>query len=156
MNIIDYTDSLGVLSGKIVQCDSGFVPALDRFCTYLSKNNLGFCITSSYRNTLNVAGAIVPPAHHGDHLKGRAIDGNFVINGVDWTSADLQKAVDSNTLPYGVTNFLQCIKDDKSLRWGGEFHDVDNVHFDDGFSAEITVPIVLIALVALFFIFFKF
>ncbi|MDG5816591.1 RHS repeat-associated core domain-containing protein, partial [Chitinispirillales bacterium ANBcel5] len=80
-----------------------------------------------------VAGAIVPPATNSNHHAGHAIDMNILYN------KKLYRAVDLNPnnikrLPQSVQNFINDIRNDSKLRWGGDFSPTDPVHIDDGLN----------------------
>lgn len=86
-------------------------------------------ITSSYRSTTLVKGAIVTPARKSNHLIGHAIDMNLIdrTTGKFCNSGCLR----GSKKPRGVTCFIGKIRSDASLRWGGDFRRSDPVHIDD-------------------------
>ncbi len=118
-----------VLIGKDCYIEEGFKPAMDRFCYYLLSFGLKFYVTSSKRDSLIVPGAIVNPAKMGNHFIGHAVDGNLIEGSKTWTS-ELMKGELSND----VKSFLSLIRNDKTLRYGGDFANPDEVHYDDGLN----------------------
>lgn len=106
------------------------------FSTYLSKMNevaikhkITVIVTSAGRKDTNVKGAIVTPAQMSNHLVFHAIDCNLksIITGEYFNS---EKMKDGKGLDEA---FIQDVKE-CGLRWGGDFHTVDSVHFDDGLN----------------------
>ncbi|MBK8501051.1 MAG: M15 family metallopeptidase [Saprospiraceae bacterium] len=90
-------------------------------------------VTSSFRTTTNVAGAIVTPAIRSNHLAGHAIDMNVVYdNGTK--SANSKVLAKYPSVPEPVRRFINSIILDPGLRWGGQFNTPDVVHIDDGLN----------------------
>ena len=115
--------------GKKVVANKNFLPALGRVNQYAQENAVKVYVTSSFRRTNQVRGAIVQPANFSNHMIGHAIDMNLVY-GPDATfcnSTVLAQAV----LPPPVDDFIQAIRRDPGLRWGGDFQVRDVVHIDD-------------------------
>ena len=50
-----------------------------------------------------------------------------------FNSTKLKKSNLSN-LPKEVRDFIQLVRDDEELRWGGDFRREDTVHIDDSFN----------------------
>lgn len=88
-------------------------------------------VTSSFRKSGQViGGAIVVPAKRSNHYVGHAIDMNLIENGV-WCNSRCPKSDDLDR-HIGVKCFIEKIRNDPSLRWGGDFTVRDVVHIDDG------------------------
>ena len=123
----------GQFTGKEVQVDKDFIPALERINLYASECDIKVWVTSAIRN-LNeqVNGAIVTPASRSCHHIGHAIDMNVQYQGRLYNSAALKKA-NHDQLPAAVTGFIQRLREDAELRWGGDFATEDPVHIDDDF-----------------------
>lgn len=120
--------------GKPCRADTLFVPMLDKINDYAAQANVFLHITSSFRTTTNVNGAIVPPATFSNHLAGHGIDMNLVFgNGQFANSTVLRKYPN---VPEPVRKFLKSIIDDPDLRWGGTFNTSDPVHIDDGLNKK--------------------
>jgi len=110
-----------------------FLPYMASFCKALEETGCKAWLTSSYRKTTNVPGAIVSPAKMSNHLIGHAIDCNIIDkNGTLWNSGLLKN-------PTGeVKEFINKVIS-KGIRWGGFFTPdkngkTDPVHFDDGMN----------------------
>ncbi len=132
--LVDFSASNFV--GKKVVADKDFVPALKRINQYAKDSDVLIHITSSFRKDTNVANAIVTPAKMSNHLIGHAIDMNvrYDTNHSKWcNSSALAKA----TLPAPVAKFINAIRNDTGLRWGGDFRKKDSVHIDDYYNSNI-------------------
>lgn len=117
--------------GNKVMVDKDFTEALSRIDQYAQSCELNVWVTSSARN-LNeqVRGAIVPPASKSCHHIGHAIDMNLQFKEVLYNSKKLKKSNLVN-LPEPIGQFIDLIRKDKELRWGGDFGHEDPVHIDD-------------------------
>jgi hypothetical protein len=123
-------------TGETVVTDVEFVPALDKINKYAADNDVNLLITDSFRPYGRaVRGAIVPPASRSNHLAGHAIDMNVQYG------PGKGKLCNSSCLrrehpPAAVKAFLDTIRADGTLRWGGDFEDRDPVHIDDGLNGD--------------------
>lgn len=121
--------------GKPCRSDVLFVPALTKINQYAEQADVYVYVTSSFRTSSNVAGAIVPPATRSNHMAGHALDMNVVYD-------NKQRLADSKILarypqvPAPVRLFIQFINDDPHLRWGGTFNVPDPVHIDDAINRD--------------------
>ena len=115
--------------GKKVIANKNFLPALDRVNQYAQESAIKVYVTSSLRLTTTVKGAIVAPATFSNHLVGHAIDMNLIY-GPDATFCNA-KVLAQTILPPPVDIFIQAIRRDPGLRWGGDFKARDVVHIDD-------------------------
>lgn len=119
--------------GETAKVDKDFVPELNRVNEYAKTCDLKVWVTSSTRNiNQQVRGAIVPPATRSCHFVGHAIDMNLMYGGKLFNSKKLKKSNFDN-LPQSIQAFLNSVRDDKVLRWGGDFSTEDPVHIDDNF-----------------------
>jgi peptidoglycan hydrolase-like protein with peptidoglycan-binding domain len=116
-------------SGTAVTCDVLFVPYLEKVNEYAKANHVSVYVTSSYREDSNVAGAIVVPATKSNHMAGHAIDMNIDFSGGFANSAYLKES--ESTWDPAVKGFIDAIRADSVLRWGGDFNTPDVVHIDD-------------------------
>ncbi|NND08981.1 MAG: hypothetical protein HKN87_21625 [Saprospiraceae bacterium] len=99
---------------------------------YAEQADIYLHITSSFRTTTNVRGAIVQSAIFSNHLAGHGIDMNIVYGDEKWAnSRTLEKYL---AVASPVQQFLKSIIDDPSLRWCGKFRTKDPVHIDDGLN----------------------
>ena len=121
-------------TGKPCKADVEFIPSLEKINNYAEQADV--FVTSSFRTTTNVNGAIVKPATHSNHLAGHAIDMNVDYNnGKRAISKVLIKYPD---VPEPVRKFLSAVIADPSLRWGGNFNDKDPVHIDDHLNKNLS------------------
>lgn len=133
--LIRYTESNFV--GEDVIADTEFKDSLDKINTHAKKYNVFVHVTDSFRRSgTTVDGAIVPPATKSNHLAGHAIDMNPKYGENLYNSAKMN---DFDNLPENVKNFLNAIRNDPDLRWGGDFTDPgpDPVHIDDNLNADL-------------------
>jgi hypothetical protein len=119
--------------GEAVKIDNDFVAALNRVGQYAKDFDLKIWITSSMRSmNEQVKGAIVTPATKSCHHIGHAIDMNLLHKGKLYNSKMLNRS-NIDRLPVPIRNFIEAIRSDKELRWGGDFSNEDPVHIDDNF-----------------------
>lgn len=121
--------------GKPCRADRQFVPMLEKINAYAEEANVEIYVTSSFRTTTNVKGAIVKPATHSNHLAGHGIDMNIKYG--NNKLANSKMLFKYPNVPAPVKQFLQAIIDDPELRWGGEFSSKDPVHIDDGLNQDM-------------------
>ena len=120
-----------------IVADRQFVDSLRSIDGYAASANVTVHVTHSFRTAGETPeGAIVEPANRSNHLAGHAIDMNLrAEDGEFHNSRDLHP----DRLPEaseGVRGFLQSIRDDGNLRWGGDFGTPDPVHIDDHLNAS--------------------
>jgi hypothetical protein len=113
----------------ICTIDNDFEAALIKMNDIARKYNITVHVNSSYRVDTHVAGAIVTPATHSNHMIGHAIDCNLELNGILYNSVKMQS--DTGI----VRQFINEVKA-TGLRWGGDFGKPDPVHFDDGLNIK--------------------
>lgn len=121
-------------TGKTVMADVEFVDSLGAINAHAVANDVDVYVTSSFRTTTVVPGAIVKPAKMSNHLAGHAIDMNvkYGKNKVKWCNSKCLKSA----LPKGVSGFITAIRKDPGLRWGGDFSKKDPVHIDDHLNED--------------------
>jgi peptidoglycan hydrolase-like protein with peptidoglycan-binding domain len=122
--------------GKPCRADIQFVPGLKTINKHAEAANVFIHVTSSFRTTTNVAGAIVPPATFSNHLSGHAIDMNLIYDNGKWANSSVMAKYPN--APEPVRKFLKAIIDDPALRWGGLFNRKDPVHIDDHLNKDMT------------------
>lgn len=120
--------------GKPCRADVQFKPMLDKINDYAVQANVFIHVTSSFRTTTNVNGAIVPPATFSNHLAGHGIDMNLVYDNGKFANSSVMRKYPN--VPEPVRLFLKSIIDDPALRWGGTFNTIDPVHIDDGLNKK--------------------
>jgi len=121
--------------GKPCQADKQFVPMLNKINTYAEQADVNVHVTSSFRTTTNVNGAIVKPATFSNHLAGHAIDMNLVYGNNKWANSKVLAKYPN--VPPPVKQFIKSIIDDSDLRWGGKFTANDPVHIDDHLNKDM-------------------
>lgn len=123
--------------GKEVVADRDFFPHLDRVNQFAEQAGVWIHVTSSTREpNRSVTGAIVPPARRSNHMVGHAIDMNLRTADAFFNSKALRKSNFAN-LPPNVRTFLQSLRDDPVLVWGGDFSTEDPVHIDDRLNTRV-------------------
>lgn len=121
--------------GAPVTADRDFFAALDRIAGFAADTGLFVHVTSSTRDPGgNVAGAIVKPADRSNHLVGHAIDMNLRDTAGRLFTSGMLKALASQ--PAAVRRFIELVRQDPALRWGGDFTRPDPVHIDDGLNVN--------------------
>lgn len=121
--------------GQPCRADVQFVPALKKINAHAEKAGVFVFVTSSFRTSSNVGGAIVKPATRSNHMAGHAIDMNVVYdNGKSANSKELGKYP---AVAEPVRRFIKSIIDDPDLRWGGNFKEKDTVHIDDHLNKDM-------------------
>ena len=119
--------------GQPTMVDVDFALCLKRVNQYAKQTDVKIWVTSSTRNiNQQVNGAIVKPTDKSCQHIGHAIDMNVMYLGELYNSKTLKKSNFKN-LPDVITDFIKMIRDDKQLRWGGDFNTEDPVHIDDNF-----------------------
>lgn len=122
--------------------DCAFLPLIQKVNDYANKFGVKIMISgpnaSSFRfEGIVVAGAVVKPAARSNHKIGHAIDFNLVADR-HYNSAALHPRQESNW-GEGVRNFINAIRKDGILRWGGDFATTDPIHIDDGLNTRNTL-----------------
>ncbi|PCJ94419.1 MAG: hypothetical protein COA50_11700 [Flavobacteriaceae bacterium] len=118
--------------GKPCRADVQFIPSLEKINTYAKQAKVHVFVTSSFRTSTNVRGAIVKPATRSNHMAGHGIDMNIIYGNDQFANSKVLNKYPSVAEP--VRRFIKFILDDPSLRWGGEFRIKDVVHIDDGLN----------------------
>ena len=119
------------ISNSPIQVDESFFPAMTRMDRYAAECGVEIWVTHSFRRAGDhLTGTVVVPSKRSNHLVGHAIDMNVKAEGRLWVSANMAKSSWSR-LPQSVIDFLNKIRRDGQLRWGGDFVRPDTVHIDD-------------------------
>ena len=116
--------------GDPVLAHVGFLAALERINEYAKSHGVEVYVTHSFRHAGQVVrGAVVKPAGNSNHLAGHAIDMNLRLGRGHFNSTHLQEFA---SLPLPVRSFLEDIRADSILFWGGDLPGKgDPVHIDD-------------------------
>jgi hypothetical protein len=123
-------ENIIVLKGKQLLVHKDFIPRLTEIDNYARNNNLVLTINQSYRfNGKTISRSVVKPAKFSNHHVGFAIDFNVEDDNRKYFSNDLKRS-NLSKLPIGVQNFINEIRKNKKLRWGGDFNREDPIHID--------------------------
>ena len=127
--VVNYANPYFV--GEAINVDRDFVHELDKIADFAKQSNVKVWVTSSMRQPNNqINGAIVKPVSKSCHHIGHAIDMNLLYKGMLYNSKKLRKS-NHHQLPQSIMAFIQFVRDDSTLRWGGDFLEEDPVHIDD-------------------------
>jgi len=130
-NIIEFPFT-PVFAGTPLRIDSDFAGAANGIARLAQELGIVVLVTSSLREPNKaVENAIVTPARFSNHHVGHAIDMNVILNGESFRSKELGRF---ESLPQPVQAFLNRVRSDLGLRWGGDFSTPDPVHIDDGLN----------------------
>ncbi|MEO6288632.1 MAG: M15 family metallopeptidase, partial [Ginsengibacter sp.] len=124
--------------GQPCRADVMFVPMLKKINKYAEQADVYVHVTSSFRTSSNVGGAIVKPATRSNHMAGHAIDMNVVYNNRT-KSANSKELAKYPAVTEPVRIFIKSIIDDPGLRWGGTFRVRDTVHIDDNLNGDMAL-----------------
>lgn len=118
------------LRGRQILIHKDFEKHLLQIDQYAQNNDIQLIVNQSYRNDgQSLSRTIVDPGKLSNHLAGFAIDFNIKRNGKKYFSNELKRG-NLNKLPQEIQNFIDNIRKDKHLRWGGDFRKEDPVHID--------------------------
>lgn len=138
MSLVEYNgSSLKGFRGRQILIHKDFQKYLEQIDRYAENNHIELIINHSYRNDKQTLhNNIVKPGTLSNHLAGFAIDFNIICNGRKYLSHDLKKNKLKN-LPENIRNFIHEIRENKDLRWGGDFYPAeDPVHIDKPINLE--------------------
>lgn len=109
---------------------TGFKGAIININRYAWQCRVKVVLTSSFRkdNGKKLVGATYTPSKRSNHFVGHAIDMNLKYGNRLCNSVCLRNKKNHSV---GVKCFIQKIKGDAGLRWGGDFSNPDPVHIDD-------------------------
>jgi predicted chitinase/predicted DNA-binding ArsR family transcriptional regulator len=128
------TFNLSSFTNKQVLADVEFGPSLEKINAIAIKNKVKLYVTSSFRSTSNVGGAIVTPSKKSNHMAGHAIDIN-IMWGPGYKNFANGDVMASPNPPAPVKAFIQDMEA-AGFRWGQRFPEADPVHFDDGLNVN--------------------
>jgi hypothetical protein len=120
--------------GRQILVHREFLPTMHRLDEYARASGVKIVVVHSYRRPETVLrGEKVRPATYSNHLAGHALDVNIRCGWSLYEFEDLKK-ISLPLLPSRVQNFIQEIRNDPQMRWGGDFGEEDPVHLDDGLN----------------------
>ena len=122
--------------GNELRADFDFFRCLDQLNQFATECDVEVFVTSSTREpNRKVRGAIVQPASRSNHLVGHAIDMNLKSRSGFFNSKSLKRG-NLLHLPSEIRDFINKIRQDPELRWGGDFNKEDPVHIDDALNGR--------------------
>ncbi len=117
--------------GKELLFEESFLPSIQKLEQFARDSHIKIFITQSLRNPSDtLTNTVVTPSKKSNHYVGHAIDMNIKLDSGEFCNGSCIERGDYEE----VNNFLNLIRNDETLRWGGDFSDVDPVHIDDGLN----------------------
>ena len=118
------------LYGKQVLIHNEFEESLSKIEQLAEKYNLVLVVNSGYRFPgTSIGGAVVVPVTKSNHNVGYALDINIKYKHRKYISKHLSRE-HYNELPSNIKAFINDVRLDDDLRWGGDFKTEDPVHID--------------------------
>ena len=135
--LIEYNGShVEGLYGQQILIHKDFEKYMRQIDEYAVQSNVEVHIVHAYRSNENeLSNTIVEPAEYSNHKAGHAIDFNLKYKGDFYNSKQLSKRNLKNQ-PQPIQNFIEALRKNKALRWGGDFGEEDPIHID--FPLNIT------------------
>ena len=129
IKIITFTSDRFI--GKKLLFEESFLPSIQKLEQFARDSHVKIFITQSLRNPSDtLTNTVVTPSKKSNHYVGHAIDMNIKLDSGEFCNGSCMERGDYEE----VNNFLNLIRGDETLRWGGDFSDVDPVHSDDGLN----------------------
>ena len=123
------------LVGEPCRIHPDFIQSVSKVVALAEECDVKVHVTSSYRRLgAKVAGAIVEPADMSNHCVGHALDFNLWCGDEFFNSKRLHPEAVDRFAPLGVRQFIMGLRNDDTLRWGGDFTRADPVHIDDALN----------------------
>jgi len=124
------SDNVVGLQGRQILVHKTFIPFIQDIDEYAQENNVKIVVIHSFRpEGKALSRTVAKPGSMSNHLAGYAIDFNVKHRRKNYLSHDLRRS-NLDKLPDEIQNFITAIRNDKSLRWGGDFYPQDPVHID--------------------------
>jgi hypothetical protein len=125
------SDHIKGFRGRQILINKSFKTYMAKIEEFAGKNGLKLIVTHCYRplNEPSLRGTIVAPANYSNHHAGFAVDFNIKYQGLIYNSYHLKKS-NLISLPEGIQVFINEVRNDAELRWGGDFHIEDPIHVD--------------------------
>jgi hypothetical protein len=118
------------LYGKQILIHYEFEESLSKIEQLAEKYNLVLVVNSSYRFPgTSIGDAVVVPVTKSNHNVGYALDINIKYKHRKYINKHLSREY-YKELPSNIKDFLNDIRNDSNLRWGGDFKTEDPVHID--------------------------
>lgn len=131
-SLVEYNgENIKGLRGRQILIHKEFEKYIEQIDRYAIDNNVKLIINQSYRShKQTLSRTIVEPGKLSNHLAGFAIDFNIKSKGIKYFANDLKKN-NLNKLPDNVQDFINDIRKNQDLRWGGDFRKEDPIHIDN-------------------------
>ena len=118
------------LYGRQILVHKQFENSILKIENFAKKYNLKIIVNSSYRYPgQQISSVVAKSVSRSNHKIGFAIDFNIVYKNKKYISSDLSRD-NFNNLPKNIIKFINEIRSDKIMRWGGDFNPEDTVHID--------------------------
>jgi hypothetical protein len=128
------SDHIRGYRGRQILVHQDFLGLVRRLDDYARMSGVKLLVVHSFRRPAAVLkDAKVQPGQRSNHLAGHALDINIRHGWKLFMFEDLDKDALPG-LPPEVQAFVQRIRDDSLMRWGGDFEMEDPVHLDDGIN----------------------
>ena len=116
--------------GRQIIVNKEFLPHITSLDKYAKEVELTIIITNSYRPASQyLTNTVVEPVSTSNHHVGCAIDFNIKYKRKTYTSDEFHR--DSlYKVPSNIKSFISKIRNNRVLRWGGDFNTSDPVHID--------------------------
>ena len=116
------------IRGNQILINKGFDKYLNQIDKYASDNRIKIIVTQSYRYPKQLLSkTIVTPAKKSNHLVGFAFDFNILKDNKTFTSKQIKKK-NLKILPVEIQCFINNIRENQNIRWGGDFNTEDPIH----------------------------
>ncbi len=110
-----------------------YMRKLDRIA---EKHDVTLLVLNSYFKPGNYVNDFhVPPARYSNHYAGFAFDADIVYKDERFRFPHLRKSR-MRHLPDAVSGFLNEVREDPDIRWGGDFKTEEPVHYDVALSSK--------------------
>jgi hypothetical protein len=120
--------------GRQILVHRDFVPLMKTLESLALERGVTLLVTGSYRRPdARLTDTVVTPASRSNHLAGHAVDLNVRLRGRLHESADLTLSAWDRLAPE-VRSFLEAVRGEEALRWGGDFFREDPVHVDSNLN----------------------
>lgn len=135
--LVDYTNAN--FTNRKVRADTEFTDSLDAIAKHAEDAKVKVFITDSFRASaadVDLSKAVVDPAQNSNHFAGHAIDMNLQYGNGEFCNSTCLKGAEDKW-PEPVKTFIDAIRSDSGLDWGGDFKNKDVVHIDDGLNENM-------------------
>lgn len=138
LHVSEYkSDTVRGYRGRQILVHRDFLGVVRRLDAYARMSGVKLLVVHSYRRPAAVLkDAKVQPGQRSNHLAGHALDIN-IRRGLKLFMFDDLNRASFPGLPEEVQAFIQRVRDDSLMRWGGDFEMEDPIHIDDGINIRL-------------------